>query len=65
MVEMELQNHHVISKSLSETSRLLSELRDRGLFDLDAPENRIKLPSQRPDARAIEKSAHNGGLNSP
>ena len=57
---MEFQDHHVVSRNLSETSRLLNALNDRGLFNLDAPENRIKLPSDRADARALEKSAHNG-----
>jgi A nuclease family of the HNH/ENDO VII superfamily with conserved AHH len=54
------QRHHIASRDLAKNSDVLRELSKRGLFDVEAPQNKVDLPSTRAEAAKQGSSPHNG-----
>lgn len=53
-------DHHIISTAFTNSNVVLQQLTDRGLFNLNAEENIISLPSTRSLAQELGQTAHNG-----
>ncbi|RUX45282.1 hypothetical protein EN742_11090 [Mesorhizobium sp. M4A.F.Ca.ET.020.02.1.1] len=55
------REHHVITQDLAPKSLLLSLLAKNKLFNLNAPQNLLNLPTDRKLAQSLDISPHPGG----